>query len=434
MVLYYIFVFVSFIYLFWKYKNSVLSLLIILCFYSGLANYYGKIIENPYKILLAVLSAYFLFRYKVLSGLKNNEKIFFIVFLLFSISFIFSGYINNDSFNMIFSQYGKYLPPVCIYFILSYSVKNYPEDLPYYIRLFFTLLVVQIILSFFKWGLIGIREWCVGSIAFAGGGVATPLPVLGFMLLWLDKRGQLTKKDWIFVVLLLMIAVVSLKRAIWFIMPFFVFMFLYYVPKKVNFKKLIYYIPIIPIIFYLGIRVNPTLNKEGKVWGSFDTEFAYNYVMQYSFGKTKTNQEGKAGYGRGGASLFIWDKFKNNQSLTIHDYLGYGLTPMYATDYAEFQTYNFGISDKGSATGVVQSYVTSGYIGILISIILVISIVSLIINPRIRFTMLLFILYDYLFYSGLVLRMSALLVLLFFIIIYSNYISNEELLEKYQTA
>jgi hypothetical protein len=328
---------------------------------------------------------------------------------------------------MVFSQYGKYVPPICLFLILNHIIKTCPQDIHYYKDLFFSLLTVQIILTFFKWGLIGIKEWYVGSISFNGGGIATPLPVLGFMLLWLHTRGELKRKDWVYVILLLIIAFVSLKRAIWFIMPFFVLMFLYYVPKKVDLKKLVYYIPIVPLIFYLGIRFNPTLNKEGKFGGSFDPKFAYDYVMSYSFGKTEDNKAIKVGHGRGGATLFIWDKFAKKNSLSVNDYLGYGLTKMYASDYAKFNTYKFGISDMGSATGIVQTYVTSGFIGIFITLILLFSIVWLIIDPRIRFTIGLFVFYDYLFYSGLVFRMSALLVLLFFIIICSNLISTNKI-------
>jgi hypothetical protein len=422
--IYYLFVVITLFYLIWKNKHNALSILVITIFYSGLANYQGKLLENPYKMLIVVLSFYILIKFKALSVMRSSEKILLFVFILFSFSFILSGFLNHDSPNLLFSQYGKYIAPVCLYFILNHFINKSPEDLPYYKELFFSLLTIQIILSFVKWMTIGIQEWTVGSIVYIGGGEATPLPVLGFILVWLHTKGELKRKDWIFVVLLLVIGFVSLKRAIWFIMPTFILLFTYYVPRKVNLKKIVYFAPFIPLIFYLGVRFNPTLNKEGKFGGSFDIKFVIDYVAYYNFGKTESTKAVKLGTGRGGATLLIWDKFLHNKSLTFNDYFGSGLDKMYTTDYDTFDKYNFGLNSKGAATGIFQTYVTSGFIGIIFTILFILAIINLIKIPRIKITIGIFLFYDYLFYNGLIMRTSALFVLLFFIIICANQLSS----------
>lgn len=418
--IYWFVVLLSLVSLIWRYKNNSFAVLIILIFYSGLTAYYGKIIENPYKLILLLISVFFLFKLNALSGLLLRERTVFLSFIVFSFSFLFSGYLNHDSVNMIISQYSKYLTPLCIFFTLVYLTKDSSENLQYYRKLFFILLHVQIALSFVKWGTVGVQEWIVGSISFEGGAVATTLPVLGFMLLWLDKHGELNRKDWIYTALLLVIAFVSLKRAIWFIMPAFVFLFVFYVPRKKNLGKLLYLVPMIPLIFYLGVRLNPTLNKEGRIWGEFDYRFVKNYVLQYNFGKSEKSKSVQLGHGRGGATLVILDKLKGNAKLNYHDFFGYGLEKMYATDYETFDKYNFGINSKGAATGIFQVYVTSGFIGIACAILLIFSIINLVVVTRIKVTIAIFMFYDFLFYNWSSMRIPAVSILLLFVIMYAN--------------
>ena len=46
-------------------------------------------------------------------------------------------------------------------------------------------------------------------------------------------------------------------------------------------KYLKYVLLIIPLIFYLGVRLNPTLNKEEKIWGSFDLYMSLSIPKMY---------------------------------------------------------------------------------------------------------------------------------------------------------
>jgi len=102
------------------------------------------------------------------------------------------------------------------------------------------------------------------------------------------------------------------------------------------------------------------------------------------------------------------------------DYWGTGLQEVYTTDYEHFEDNKYGVNSKGAVTGVFQSYISSGYVGILISILLIISVCYLINEPRIRYVIALLMFWDYFFYIGLILRSQALFILLFFIIFYSN--------------
>lgn len=418
--IYWIIVLFTFLYMVRKNYKSLLKILIILCFYSGLAAFSGKNSENIYKIALVIISIFLLVKNNGLSGLNRKEEFFLLSLILFSSSFLYSALINKDYFNLIFSQYGKYVTPVCIFLVFNHISTKNSGILKSLKDLFLSLLTIQIALTIVKIFTIGMQESTVGSIAYIGGGTAAVIPVLGFILLWFDKQGNLKRKDWIYTLLLILIGVVSFKRAILFIMPFFIFMFMYYVPKRLKTNHLLYAIPLLPLIFYAGVRLNPTLNKEGKMWGSFDLGFVLDFTQNYTFGKTSDSPEIKLGQGRGGATLLLVERLFNDESLTGKDIWGIGLKEVYTTNYEEFENIGYGVNSKGSITGVYQSYLTAGFIGVVVTILLLISISALIKEPRIRLTITFLMFWDYLFYSGLILRTQGLLVLLFFIIVYSN--------------
>jgi hypothetical protein len=98
---YWTIVLLTFIYIVFKNWNSSLKILIILCFYSGLAASLGKSIENPYKIVLLLLSVYLLIEKNGLSGFSKKERILLLSFFLFSVSFLFSVVINGGYFKLV---------------------------------------------------------------------------------------------------------------------------------------------------------------------------------------------------------------------------------------------------------------------------------------------------------------------------------------------
>jgi hypothetical protein len=263
----------------------------------------------------------------------------------------------------------------------------------------------------------GLAESLVGSIGSQGGALATPLPIMAFMFLWLIRQGRLQSKDWWIILGFMFIGFVSLKRAIWFIMPIIFFLFVFYIPKrKIPNKILILSLFFVPLIFYLGVRYNPSLNKEGAIGGSFDPKYAVDYAQNYMFG-AKDNKE--SGTGRGGATLLLYNKLVRNE-ISSRDWFGYGLRYIYATDYEQFEEFNFGISTKGAATGVFQSYVSSGYIGILATFLFALSLLVKTRNRRLKYVIIGFFFWEYFFYTGIVLRENSLSFLLTYLILYSD--------------
>lgn len=412
--IYYLFVGISLLFFLNKYKSNKFFLFIILLFFNGFFAYIDKSVQNGYKIVLVILDIYFLLKTKAFENITDSNKWVWLSFILFSSVYFISSYLSEDYFFIIFSQYSRYFILFSFFLILDKyrfddTIKNAIEGVLY------ELLLLQIILSIVKFFTIGMNESYVGSISSEGGALATTFPMFGFMIIWFKKKGVLTKKEWIITVGLLFIGFMSYKRAIWFIMPILIAFFMFYIPKrKVPFNVILISLIAVPLVFYLGVRLNPDLNKEKKIGGSFDIGYVIDYANFYTFGDKKKVE---LGAGRGGATLLLVDKF-NNSKLTEKDWMGYGLTNMYATNYEEFNELDFGLNHKGAATGVFQTLVVNGFVGIFTTLAFTLSLMLQIDKKRIQYVFIAFFCWEYFFYTGLILRDNCLSFMLVFIIIY----------------
>ncbi len=348
-----------------------------------------------------------------------KDKRTFIWFIMFSCSFFLSSVMNQNNVILILSQYGKFLSPFILFFILKNQLEKKPEAFMKISILLLMLLTFQIFLSFIKLTTIGIVETTVGSIVYLGGGPATIIPILGFIFIWMIRRGRLSKKDWYFIILLIFIAFMSVKRSIWFVMPIIILLFLFYVPKRKLPLRLAWILPLLPILFYLGVRLNPTLNKEQKMWGSFDLDFVSNYAQKYTFGDAnKIGSDKKLGQGRGGATMLLLTKLNNTENLTWQDFFGYGLEELVTKDYDNFNENKYGVNSKGAVTGFFNTYISFGFLGVAIFLIYAFSLINYIKNKRIKYVIIGLFIWEYFFYIGMIFSTQAVCILFIYIILY----------------
>lgn len=420
---FYIVVGISFLYVVHRHGRDSLHLLIILCFYSGFAAYLGKWIENPYKILLVVMVVYLAFRYRVFEHVRGRYLILVFFFAVFSASFFLSSFINGDYWQLTFSQYGKYLTPFLVLLIFTVFYEYQPARLQDVGNLVFSLIMIQVALSVAKFLIMGVQESIVGSLAYVGGAPAAILPILGIVYLWFRCDGHFGRREWLLIGLLLFIGFASSKRAIWFEAPMVIFLFMVYVPRKMSIGTIASVVGLAVVIFYTGVRLNPSLNREHRVWGSFNLDFVVNYAMDYNFGKDPQRDPGA---GRGGATVLLYDEFRKTTDWSSADVFGGGLNKIYTKNYEQFSTEDFGINSKGAATGMFQTFITSGYLGIICTVAYIISLVWCVRDKKIRYAFLALMLWDYVLYSGVILRTQALSILFFFLIIEANERFNSE--------
>ena len=420
--LFYLVVFLFFIYSLYRYRNNGLFILIVLTFFLGLFVYLGKNIQNGYRIFTVLYGLYLAQKSNSLSLISKYQFVSF-SFILFSLFFLQTAFFHHDGFNLVFSQYSRYFLLFLFFLMLQKNIPD-PAFCKKINQLFYYLILIEIILSVAKFLITGPMESVVGSLAFSGGSYGATFPVLAFVFLWLYRKGNFSRKDWVFIIGLVFIGFVSYKRAIWFLMPVVIGLFMFFVQrKKVPARLLLFSVVIIPLIFYLGVRLNPSLNQEQKVWGSFDFGYAVNYTKEYSFGKLGTYSGNNTGIGRGGATILMYNKIMAGE-LTKEDWLGYGLALMYV-DAPRSDRYfieKFNINSIGSASGFIQSYVVFGFAGVLATLLFVISFFVQIKNKRIRYVLFGIFCWEYFFYAGSILREPALSFLLIYMILYSNLI------------
>jgi hypothetical protein len=418
--LYYFLVILILIYSLYKYRNNGLFILIILTFFLGLFVYLGKNVQDIYRIITVILGIYLAQKSGSL-GLVSKYPFITFSFFLFSVFFLQFSYYHHDGFNLMFSQYSRYFL-LFLFFLILQKKLHLPSFCENMNKFIYFLILLQIILSVAKFLITGPMESIVGSLAFSGGSYGATFPLLAFVFLWFFRRGNFTRKDWIFIIGLVFIGFVNYKRAIWFIMPLVIGVFMFYIQrKKVPINLLLLSVILIPLIFYLGVRLNPTLNKEEKVWGSFNLGYAIDYTREYSFGKEEPYSGSKTGIGRGGASINLFRNLLNG-NLSDGDWTGYGLTLMYV-DAAKDDKYikeMLNINSIGSATGFLQTYVVFGLIGVMVTLLWGVSLLLQIKNIRIRIALSGIFLWEYFFYTGSILREPALSFLLIYLILYSN--------------
>jgi hypothetical protein len=137
---------------------------------------------------------------------------------------------TQNTITIVVSQYARYLEIFILYFIVKRIIYQGRGD--NLLQLFYDIGLMQILLSIVKIPLIGWQvEGLVGSFSIPGGEMGTTIPILWFIILWRHKRGQFGKWDWIYILGLLLVGFTTGKRAVMFVLPVVVAVFLIYVPK-----------------------------------------------------------------------------------------------------------------------------------------------------------------------------------------------------------
>lgn len=435
-------VLLAFLYFLRQYRKDNLSILLLLMFFPSIFIFLGSTVNNLYKIVVLVYAIYCTYQRKAWDLQSTFNQLWTGAFILFTVAFFVAvSQSTGNTITIIFSQYARYLETYCLFFLLQDAVYKRQQG-RMLLRLFYQIFLVQILISVLKFILFNGRqiESLVGSMSIMGGAMGTTIPILGFIVLWLNRNGRMIWKDWLFVAGLLLVGFTTGKRAVWFILPVVIAAFMMYVQGIRLNKYIILGIAAIPIVFYFGARLTPTLNPENKVWGSFDLEYMFDYAETYQFGedglsgtmeqpvqvssfggKLSTNGPIDA-EGRGGATIALIELLFGDYPLQKGDVWGVGFSNMYSTDYASFAKLPLTISldHKGSATGLFQSYVTTGYVGIFTTILFCFLPFFFIRHKRLRWVLLGIAVWEYFMYAGIIFRTPAFMAVFFFVMFYSN--------------
>ncbi|MCF8296747.1 MAG: hypothetical protein K9J13_04305 [Saprospiraceae bacterium] len=389
-----------------------------------------NIISPEYYRLIFILYLFYVFGRDVFKNKNNEDNFIRISFMIFTLSYAITHILNGGKPLNILSQFFfGYAVVFLLYFGLREKIKN-PNHKSYLEKLIVTILFIQVLLSFVKFLIIGNIEAIVGSISAKGAGVAVVFPIFAFIFYRFYKRNSFNTKEWIFAISFFLIAIVSNKRSPVFIFPIIIILMVTYIDRKVNIKSLFKYIPLILIVFYIGIRSNRSFNPENSAWGSFDIEYAIKYAFLYNFGVESLDKvtAGKSDVGRGAGLLMMFSDKELNRLNIVEVLFGTGVSAITLDkgilNYLENMDYD-------GLIGFFQGmFYMLGICGLVSYSIFIYAIIRAINNKRLRKVLLIFIFWEIFFYGAMSVKANSMAFLLVAIIVYSNALFQESMASK----
>lgn len=317
---------------------------------------------------------------------RNSRKLTMIgikpMLLLLTISFS-SALLNNVSV----ISFLLFLRLMFVYYLLFIVVLNIDlsaEDV-YKLNTFIcSLFVIQIIATIVKLFSIGMLEEYVGTITITSGSLNAIVPMFALSYLF---SSYLFKKSKMTIVLMLgfvFMGIVGMKRVIIFLFPICIMLGLYLVSSKTiadaggrrkqTLPEVLFSGCFAFALIYLIVIVNPTLNPEHKIGGTFDI----GYILEYSDKYTTTDWSlGPREIRRKDAPKYLISLIRNKGM--SHFLLGMGpgdVQPSALTGYVgNVMLTKYGIR-YGGRTGFLRNFVEVGILGVFFYLILHIVIIS----------------------------------------------------------
>ena len=432
LILYYLIALFIYILFLRNIKFTTLSLIIFLLFNQG----YIILLDDsnrPSKVLFIFLSLLLLF--KGINNLKldKREQRILLLSILFTFFFFLNYIVNGISLIWASYQYYKYFVPIVLFFALK-GLNMSSEDTAYYGNLIVKLILFQVAFSILKLIIIGFRENITGTISDTGGGIGIGYAIMGTILYWAMNDKNIKGKDWLYILSFLIIPIASNKRAIWFIYPLIILLMMLDKITRLSLQRIAYIIILIPCLIYFGFRLNPSLNPETKLWGSFDFNYGINYALSYS-GVSEEKLMSPYAQGRWGASsAIVKTTFQN--PFSRESLLGFGRSRRGEINTDIFNPTDYGLMPGTMISSLGKMIVQMGWPATLLLILLFINMIYTIPDKRIANIITIYILWDTIFYSGSMINapvQSILLVLVIMVIrqiySYSNTIINNNLIK-----
>lgn len=402
------------------------EVLLLLLFFEGLFDAFtdlaiGKFTRDVYRVFIFLYPLLLFLWYYSKGFMKTKVDIIFLLISLIYIVFLTTGE-NTVSYFM--TQYHRVMILYLLFRFWNLEIKYFNNTLR--IQNFFeSLILVQIIFTFFKLLIFGIQEGIVGSIQYPGD-IATFLPVLTLILVWQKyyphfSLKKLTKRDWFLVIGVLVIAIASYKRAIWGLYPLTIIALIYYVPYGIAvFKKLLLIIPVIIIFILIGININSTFTQQRGLEN--ETRFenkntvkisqAIEYVKYY-YGISSIQLVTEIGistpsFGRFDGMINVLNRIRNNP-LDKYVLLGHGVNEsLGGTSNENFDHEKHQVRRWSAGTSRAHRYfIAFGYVGMLAYYLFVIYLISYVKDRRFRLILILFFSFDYFLYYSTMTTYSA---------------------------
>ena len=208
---------------------------------------------------------------------------------------LFSGQVLNFGIEMKYSLvfYRQIILLPYMYFLVILNERNDKVVKSIFSTLIF-LYSLQLIAALIKYLTVGQMELYIGTISYSEGSLSTLIPLMSISYLY--SKYLYSKKNYLLllIVLFILFGIIGGKRAILFIVPLLLisittlYAFKSRLPASILFRKSVATLGLAVVLIILSAKMIPTLNPEGKIFGSFDLEYVINFSQDYAFGAKST--------------------------------------------------------------------------------------------------------------------------------------------------
>lgn len=424
--IYYSVALLSMLAMLYRYRKHPFCLLLVLMAFTGVASFFIPR-GTQYANVIYVCFAVYLFCKHTAWKQFQLYKWVAATFALFSTYFIVDNLILSVDILTLFSQYSKYfIPFICFALFIYYAIYD-RRSMAYINRLVGELLVIQCLFGLLKWILMGGHFWegMVGTFTgVKGGGAGTGFPLVA--LCWVAVNSNMNIKhwySWVLILGLLFVGIAAGKRAVIILYPLLFLLLAVFVCRKKYSRHVWVILCAVPLMFYLGVRLTPTLNPENKVWGTFDLDYMLNYTEDYTAGEADEEGNREEYEGRLGSVKLFWDIARDFDHYTSKVILGEGVQrAYYSTEdreaYDKFGR-DYGLHHRGELTGIFMQYIAIGLLGVLLFIIYYFTLFRMIKYKRLFITFFAIVMFDYVCYNFTTVRDPFVNTLLMFTMVYS---------------
>lgn len=435
------------IFFIFRYDYFALILLFSINFSQGILGLSGipSIIVRSASDLVIIL----LF-FKSIMLTKNKKYLTFGLVPLFGLvmTSIFSFFLNNKSLLefLLFAR-DAYIYYFFFFAVLNLNLKeNAIKKINNYIIILFLIQLPAAAIKFIIHGEF-LEGMGIGTISTGEGSLSAIMPMLATSFLFAFYLFR--KKNYYLLLILafLLFGVVNAKRAVIFFIPLILIIvyFIYY--KKIRyfgsstgfFRRILLVSLFSLLTFYAVARLSPTLNPDGKIGGTFDLNFALNYIEDYTSSKSIYQMRRKD------APAYFYKLLKEKG--IPHLLMGMGPGDIVKSRFLENigdavnpMAYRYGVR-YGGRTGALWYFIQLGFFGLIFFSYFHFKLGKKIFNKIAKYQSLhyniisvgfvgaVFVLFiDVLFYSNSFLQSGALMVTYFYI---SGILLNRKIYHKY---
>jgi hypothetical protein len=302
-------------------KSNLLYVLFIVVYMQGIFSLLGFSMTIVKAIIEIIVWMFFLIT--LLDKATENRHLPGIMIMVgftgfYLIALIVSGSLNFDAY----SYFRHYVNSFLI-FAGTYMYAFTPAKLFRLNRFIFFLFILQIAASVVKYFTIGRSEEHVGTMIITTGSLNTVFPLMAivFMIYAWIYLGK--KRIYLFYIIgFLFMGWVGDKRGIYFYLVLllgFLFWKRFRDNRRGSFVPVtfIWWSPVILValigVFYVGVRITPSLNPDKKVWGRYDGKYLSSYIYVYNV-MDKSSGDYR---GRFGGTYMVLNEFFTGEGLMI---------------------------------------------------------------------------------------------------------------------